>query len=242
MVQSAGIVVNRPLTERGGTRVLLLEDQALIRAGMRALIEASEPGAVVREAGSYDEAVACLEATSPDVAFLDIDLKSARTGLDVLAHIRARGLSTRTIVLSANGEAAFVLNALRMGASGYIVKDMDGDGLFRRALDTVFQGGVFLPADIFGREDATAAAAPASLDTIGVKGRALEVLYSICQGFSNQLIAEKMNLAESTVANDYNTRLFRQFRVASRAALIVEVARRGIIPPPPPSLGGNISG
>jgi two-component system nitrate/nitrite response regulator NarL len=209
---------------------------------MRALIEASEPGAVVSEARSYDEAVACLEATSPDVAFLGIDLKSARTGLDVLAHIRARGLSTRTIVLSANGEAAFVLNALRAGASGYIVKDMDGDGLFRRALDTVFQGGVFLPAGIFGREDATVAAAPASLETIGVKGRALEVLYYICQGFSNQLIAEKMNLAESTVANDYNTRLFRQFRVASRAALIVEVARRGIIPPPPPTRGGSTGG
>ncbi len=219
------------MTERGGTSVLLLEDQALIRAGMRALIQASEPGAVISEAGSYDEALMRLDAGAPDVAFLDIDLKAARTGLDVLIHIRASGLATRPIMLSANGETAVVINALRMGASGYIVKDMDGAGLFRRALDTVFQGGVFLPAGVFGRE---ASAEPTSLEAMGVKGRALEVLYYICQGLPNQLIAEKMNLAESTVANDYNTRLFRQFRVSSRAALIVEVSRRGIIPPPPP--------
>jgi two-component system nitrate/nitrite response regulator NarL len=240
MAQSAESVLNRPLTAHGGPSVLLLEDQALIRAGMRALIQASEPEAVISEAGSYDEAIECLETAPPDVAFLDIDLKSARSGLDILVHIRASGLSTRPIVLSANGETTVVLNALRMGACGYILKDMDGDGLFRRALDTVFQGGVFLPAGVFGGQDpSSASASPASLEAIGVRGRALEVLYYICQGFSNQLIAEKMNLAESTVANDYNTRLFRQFRVASRAALIVEVSRLGIIPPPPRAAAGN---
>ena len=228
------------MTERGGPCVLLLEDQALIRAGMRALIQACEPGARISEAASYDEALERLAAAPPDVAFLDIDLKSAHSGLDVLAHIRASGLSTRSIMLSANGDAAVVINALRMGASGYILKDMDGEGLFRRALDTVFQGGVFLPAGVLGREEASPApGAPVSLEIIGVKGRALEVLYYICQGLPNQLIAEKMNLAESTVANDYNTRLFRQFRVASRAALIVEVSRRGIIPPPPRVRAGS---
>ena len=72
----------------------------------------------------------------------------------------------------------------------------------------------------------------ADLAEIGVKGRALEALHYICQGYSNAVIAHKMGVAESTVANEYNSKLFKQFHVANRAGLIVEVARRGLIPSP----------
>ncbi len=209
----------------------------MVRAGMRALIQACETRARVEEARSYNEAVACLAAAQIDIAFLDIDLRDTRSGIDVLKHIRAGGLLTRVIMLSAQDDESIVLDCLRLGASGYILKDMDSDGLFRRALDTVFQGGVFLPAGVLGRSSPSAAsvtrAVATSMDEIGVKGRALEALYYICQGYSNSVIAHKMGVAESTVANEYNSRLFRRFHVASRASLIVEVARRGIIPPPP---------
>jgi two-component system nitrate/nitrite response regulator NarL len=217
--------------------VLVLEDQALVRAGMRALIEISEPSATVHEAASYDEAAACLAAHPIDIAFLDIDLKDDRSGIDILRHIRESGLSTRAVMLSAHAEEAVVMDCLRLGASGYILKDMDGDGLFRRAVDTVFQGGIFLPANITGAggisDRSTPADSLAAFDEIGVRGRPLEALYYICQGLSNQLIAYQMGVAESTVANDYNTRLFRQFRVTNRASLIVEVSRRGLSPPLP---------
>ncbi len=216
--------------------VLVLEDQALVRAGMRALIEISEPAAWVREAASYDEAVAALSAAPIAIAFLDIDLKAPRSGIDVLRHIRASGSSTRGVMLSAQSEEAVVMDCLRLGASGYIVKDMDGEGLFRRALDTVFRGQIFLPANITGgrvAEPPKSVDARSAFDALGVRGRALEVLYYMCQGLSNQLIAHRMGVAESTVANDYNTRLFRQFRVTNRASLIVELTRRGLTPPVP---------
>jgi two-component system nitrate/nitrite response regulator NarL len=217
--------------------VLLLEDQALVRAGMRALIEACEPRASVIEARSHDEAMACLTAAQMDIAFLDIDLKEAQSGIDVLRHIRAEGLKTRVIMLSARNDETTVLDCIRLGASGFILKDMNANGLFRRALDTVFQGGVFLPAAVFGRDGGATrdpdTARALTFDDIGVRGRALEALYYVCQGYSNAVIAHKMGVAESTIANEYNSRLFRQFRVANRASLIVEVARRGLIPPPP---------
>lgn len=218
-------------------QVLLLDDQALVRAGMRALIEMSEPRACVHEAASCEEALALLRSERVDVAFLDIALKGPRSGLDVLCHIREAGLSTRAIILSADAANATVVDCLRLGASGYIVKDMDGDGLFRQALDAVLRGEIFLPSEP-GRP-ARSARAPAvapvenSLAAMGVRGRAVEVLYYLCQGYSNQLIAHKMGVSERTVANDYNTRLFRQFRVTNRAALIVEVSRRGLAPPAP---------
>ncbi len=220
--------------------VLLLEDQALVRAGMRALIQMCEPRATIQEARSHDQALARLAAGPIDIAFLDIDLKEPLSGIDVLKHIRASELPTRVIMLSAQVEESVVLNCIRLGASGYIPKDMDANGVFRRALDTVFQGGVFLPAGILGRGGFSprpvTSAGPNSLAEIGVKGRALEALYYICQGFSNAVIAHKMGVAESTVANEYNSKLFKQFHVASRASLIVEVARRGIIVAPPDHL------
>lgn len=219
--------------------ILLLEDEVLTRGGMRALIQISEPRATISEAGSYDEALTRLDGGPIDIAFLDIDLKDHRskTGIDVLRHIRTAELSTRVIMLSKEDEESIVLNCLRLGASGYITKGTNSDGLFRRALDTVFQGGVFLPAGILGRRDSTprpsTAAEGASLDDIALKGRPLEALYYICQGYPNAVIAHRMGVAEGTVANEYNTKLFKLFRVANRASLIVEVARRGIIPPLP---------
>ena len=217
--------------------VLLLEDLALVRAGMRALIEISEPRAIVYEASYYEEALQRLADTPIDVAFLDVDLKAQKSGIDVLCHIRASNLKTRAIMLSGLSDEDLVMKCLRLGASGYIIKEAQSDGLFRTALDTIFEGGVFLPglpplAERPGSEESTIAA----LDQLGVRGRAVEVLYYICQGLPNQMIAFEMGLAESTVANDYNTRLFRQFRVTNRASLIVEVAKRGLALPVPRKL------
>jgi two-component system nitrate/nitrite response regulator NarL len=215
-------------------KVLLLDDHALVRAGMKALIEMTEPRAQVQEAASYEEALALLASEPADVAFLDIALKGPRSGLDVLRHIRETGLSTRAVILSADAANATVVDCLRLGASGYIVKDMDGDGLFRQALDAVLRGEIFLPSEPGRAVQAPAAeTAENSLEALGIRGRAVEALYYLCQGYSNQLIAHKMGVSERTIANDYNTRLFRQFRVTNRAALIVEVLRRGLAPPAP---------
>src|SRR4030095_4552263 len=129
-------------------RILLLEDQALVRAGMKALIQISEPLATIREAASYEEAVETIRNATFDLAFLDIDLKEEHTGLDFLRYIRSLDLDTRAIMLSGRVEKDLVMACIEAGASGYILKDMDSEGLFRRALDTVFQGNIFLPASV----------------------------------------------------------------------------------------------
>jgi two-component system nitrate/nitrite response regulator NarL len=224
-------MTDQPLT------ILLLEDQALVRAGMRALIQISEPHAHLLEAASYEEAVAQAEAASIDIAFLDIDLKGARSGLDFLHWLRTRELDTRAIMLSGRAEKDMVMACLNEGASGYIVKDMESDGLFRRALDTVFQGSIFLPASVIGRGGFSPAqpATPAQVspDTLGITGRALEVLYYVCQGLPNKSIARNMGIEEGTVRKDYLPKLFRIFKVVRRTELLIEVSRRGIAIPQP---------
>jgi two-component system, NarL family, nitrate/nitrite response regulator NarL len=217
--------------------ILILEDQALVRAGMRELIQISEPNAQIQEAASFDEAVARVEADRFDIAFLDIDLRHGRSGLDFLRWLRGRDLDIRAIMLSGRADKEIVIECLNEGASGYILKDMDSEGLFRRALDTVFQGSVFLPANVLGRGGFTPAPpsppAPVALEALGISGRALEALYYVCQGLPNKSIARNMGIEEGTVRKDYLPRLFRQFKVVRRTELLIEVSRRGIVIPPP---------
>ena len=223
--------------------ILLLEDQALVRAGMKALIQISEPLATIREASSYEGAVEAIKSTNFDIAFLDIDLKEQRTGLDFLRYMRALDLDTRAIMLSGRVEKETVMTCIEAGASGYILKDMESDGLFRKALDTVFQGNIFLPASVIGRGGFSPhglAPSRVSADSIGVTGRALEVLYYLCQGLPNKAIATRMGIEETTVRKDYVPKLFRLFRVTRRTELLVEISRRGIsIPTPSPTLSGR---
>ena len=220
--------------------ILLLEDQGLVRAGMHALIQISEPHARILEAASYEEAVTHAEAEPIDIAFLDIDLKDARSGLDFLRWLRMKELDTRAIMLSGRAEKEIVLACLNEGASGYILKDMESDGLFRRALDTVFQGSIFLPASVIGRGGFSPAqpAAPAAVspESLGITGRALEALYYVCQGLPNKTIARHMGIEEGTVRKDYLPKLFRIFKVVRRTELLIEVSRRGIVIPAPAPL------
>ena len=217
--------------------ILILEDQGLVRAGMRELIQISEPHARIQEASSYDEAVDRIEAGPIDIAFLDIDLKGDRSGLDFLRYIRGRELDTRAIMLSGRSDKEVVMECLQEGASGYILKDLESDGLFRRALDTILQGSIFLPASVIGRGGFSPARpsqpAPVSPESLGVSGRALEVLYWVCQGLPNKSIARHMGIEEGTVRKDYLPRLFRIFKVVRRTELLIEVSRRGILVPPP---------
>src|SRR3569623_2019078 len=89
--------------------ILLLEDQGLVRAGMRELIQISEPHARIVEAAGFDEAVARTEAEKIDIAFLDVDLKGGKSGRDFLRWLRSGERDTRAIMLSGRAEKELVL-------------------------------------------------------------------------------------------------------------------------------------
>ena len=218
--------------------ILVLEDQGLVRAGMRELIRIAQPDAHIEEAATYGDAIALLGTNRFDLAFLDFTLKSKKTGLDVVKYLRAHNLDTRAIMLSAHADREIVLECIQAGACGYIPKDMDHDGIFQRALDTVFQGGIFVPATAMTRAGVSTPPVPPlpciPAADLGVTGRCLEVLYYLCQGLPNKAIANKMQVEEGTIRKDYVPKLFRIFQVTRRTELLVEVSRRGVIVPPLP--------
>lgn len=213
-------------------KILILEDQGLVRAGMRELIHICEPDAQILESNSFEDAIQKMTEHHFDFAFLDYELKSTRTGIDVLKYIREQDLDTRAIMLSGHTGQDLVLSCLNAGACGFIFKDLDDNNIFRNAIDTVLNGGIFIPASVsgHGKFDGPNAGTHAdiSLDSLGVSGRLLEVLGYLCQGLPNKSIANKMNIEEGTIRKDYVPKLFRIFKVARRIELLIEVSRLGL--------------
>ncbi|PQO96480.1 DNA-binding response regulator [Massilia phosphatilytica] len=230
--------IGEHMSDAAQLTILVLEDQGLVRAGMRELIRIAQPDAHIEEAATYGDAITLLSTNRFDLAFLDFTLKSEKTGLDVVKYLREHNLDTRAIMLSAHADRELVLECIQAGACGYIPKDMDHDGIFRHALDTVFQGGIFVPVTAMARTGVHAPPVPPlpriPATALGVTGRCLEVLYYLCQGLPNKTIASKMQVEEGTIRKDYVPKLFRIFQVTRRTELLVEVSRRGIIVPPLP--------
>lgn len=215
------------------TKVLLVEDQQLVRAGIRTMLHIAEPRCLIVEAGSHDEAMLRLAEHEFEVVFLDIDLRADMSGLQTLAAIREAGLPIKVVMLSGRDDAATVMGCIASGASGFIAKGQGDESVFGRALATVFGGGVYLPASIVGIHRLGNAGAAAEL---GLTPRQCEVLYYVCQGLPNKAIANRLGISEGTVRRDYVSELLRFFKVARRTELIVEVSRRGITIPPPRGL------
>lgn len=222
------------------SRVLLVEDQGLVRAGMRTLLHIVEPQVQVIEAGSFEEAQRLIAQRSFDIVFLDIELRAAKSGLDLLQQIRQDDLPCKVIMLSGSEDRALILQCIASGASGYIVKGSGDESVFARALSTVFQDGVFLPDAVFG-PGGSGGALPVrpppppspSWAERGISPRMLEVLYYVCQGLPNKSIARLMDIGEGTVRKTYVSDLLRLFKVTRRTELMIEVSRLGLRIPRP---------
>jgi DNA-binding NarL/FixJ family response regulator len=186
-------------------RVLIADDQALIRSGLRAIIE-SEPGMeVVGEAGDGAEAVEAVRRLHPHVALIDVRMPH----LDGVAATRAllRGATpvpTRILILTTFHLDAYVTEALRAGASGFLLKDATGDQLVE-AVRVIASGEAILAPSVTRRlletmaEDSAAAAGDGQRIRDLLSAREVDVLLLVARGLSNAEIGAKLHLAETTV-------------------------------------------
>ena len=211
--------------------VLIVEDQALVSAGMRALLQKAAPHYRVHEESSSQGAIARLAAGSFQFVFIDIHLGSGASGLDVLRFVREREMPCHVIMLSGDDDLATVRACISQGASGYITKAAGDGSVFSAAIGAVLDNRVYLPASILERaprNDAAAGAYGRSAASLGLTPRQCEVLYYLCQGLPNKAIANRMGISEGTVRKGYVSELLRFFGVARRTELLIEVSRRGI--------------
>jgi two-component system nitrate/nitrite response regulator NarL len=212
-------------------RILLVDDHGLVRHGIRALLDVCAPELDVDEAGSFEEALQHLQSSEHSLSLVDLDLGSTKTGLDLLEAMHRLGRGLPAIVLSGHDNHETVMQCLDRGASGFITKAADDDGVFRQAIETVLAGQVYLPRATLSRNgpgSSFAAFGRKTPDPASLKPSLQRTLVYLHQGLTNKVIAERMHVSEYT-ARDYCSELYRIFGVAKRSQLMVELARRGIV-------------
>jgi two-component system, NarL family, response regulator LiaR len=185
-------------------RILLCEDQTLVRHGLRTILEL-EPGmAVVGEAADGEEAVALVERAAPDVVLLDLVMPRV-DGLEAIRRIRERAPATRILVLTSFADDHTVLPAVRAGAAGYLLKDVQPPEL-ADAIRTVHAGEALLAPTVatmlveqLAAEDDAGGGAAGDGPGHPLTPRELEVLAELARGRANKAIAFELGVSERTV-------------------------------------------
>jgi DNA-binding NarL/FixJ family response regulator len=211
-------------------RVLLVDDQRLMRDGMRTLLSLEPDLQVVGEAGDGQEAIAQALALKPDVILMDIRMPSMN-GVEATRMIRQALPESRVLILTTFDDDALVMDALLEGASGYLTKDLPAEEI-AAAVRKVQGGGVIMPPPIaakvvaeLSRRAAPAAAAPVDLGEL--TEREVEVLKLLGQGYSNREIAEKLFIAEGTAKNHVSA-VIEKLGLRDRTQAALWAVRHGV--------------
>ncbi len=215
-------------------RVVLAEDQPLVRAALDMVIADAEDVEVAGEAGDGTEAVRLVEELTPDVVVMDIRMPGM-DGIEATRLITARGGSTRVVVLTTFDEDEYVYGALRAGASGFLVKDMALDDILA-AVRIVAAGDALIAPGVTRRLIKECASRPAAaprrraarLD--GITDREREVLTLVGRGLSNTEIAAELSISVAT-AKTYMTRLLTKLDARDRVHLVILAYESGLVTP-----------
>jgi len=200
-----------------------VDDHAIVRQGLAALLAQEPDFSVCGEAGTYEEGLAALAEKAPDVVVLDLSLRD-RSGLEWIREARARGYPGRILVLSMHDEALYAEKVLRAGAQGYVMKDQAEDDLVA-ALRQVRAGKTYLSpaAEALLSGHAAAASDKEGRGIEALTTRESEMLYAIGGGLTTREIAEKFGLSGRTV-DVHRANIKRKLACSSFAEVLVKAA------------------
>ena len=210
-------------------RVLLADDHAVVRKGIREFLEEDSEIIVVAEASDGVEALRLVAEHAPAVAILDIQMPGA-TGIEVTRQIKARYPHVRVLILTAYDDDPYIFALLRAGADGYILKNADSDELVRAVKDTA-AGGKVLDPDIAAKVVAQMtsgkpAAARGQVEPL--TERELEILRLAGQGLTNRAIGLQLGISDRTVQG-HLANIYGKLQVGSRTEAVTKALRLGWI-------------
>lgn len=203
------------------TRVLVVEDHAVVRRGLCALLE-SAGFEVVADVGTGEEALA--GARDVDVLLLDLGLPDV-SGLEVLRRLPDEAPDARAVVLTMHGEEEYVMQALAAGADGYVLKTAEPEAV-TEAIERALRGEVYLDPTVAAPVIRRAAHAASSPDKL--TPREEEVLSLIARGLTNRQIAEQLFISVNTVET-HRRHLLEKLGARSRAELVAHAIERGLL-------------
>ncbi|MEM7200901.1 MAG: response regulator transcription factor [Planctomycetota bacterium] len=223
--------MNTPTPAPAGVTIFLIDDQTMIRAAFRALLEQTKGFAVVGDASDAREGIERVRELEPDVVILDITMPGL-SGLDAVAPLKRAAPRTRVLMASQHEGHQFVHDALHAGADGYLSKDSDPEEL-RMAIEAVLRGDSYLSPRVSGslakamqRAGGTAAAGAGPLDVLTPRER--EVFQLIALGKANKEIAAELELSLGTVKK-HRENLQRKLDCHSAAELARLAIREGLL-------------
>lgn len=201
-------------------KILLVDDHALFRAGLRLLLATIAPGAEILEAASVHEALqlARLHPALP-LALLDLALEDG-DGLEALATLKREAPEVAVVVVSASSDGATVRACLDAGAMSFIPKSLGAQTLMQ-AVQQVLAGRTYLPQELLGSSVPGASPAPA------LTPRQLDVLAGLCRGLPSKSIARELQISEYTV-KEHVSALFQALGVRNRTEAAIAATRLGL--------------
>ncbi|HLG60188.1 MAG TPA: response regulator transcription factor [Vicinamibacterales bacterium] len=211
-------------------RVVLVDDQTLVRQGIRSLLELAGDITIVAEASDGEDGVAVIGREQPDVVLLDVRMPK-KSGVDVLRALQSRGTLPPTILLTTFDDDEALLEGVKAGAKGYLLKDVSLERL-TEAIRTVVAGGTVIRPVVTERllrglehvlRDFEALSPPDPLTK-----REVEVLRLMAGGYSNREIAEALGTAEGTVKNHASS-ILSKLGVRDRTRAVLKALELGYI-------------
>ncbi|HWQ15366.1 MAG TPA: response regulator transcription factor [Roseiflexaceae bacterium] len=206
-------------------RVLVVDDHAIVRQGLRAIIRVTPGLELVGEAADGAEAVEQTLAGCPDLVLMDLVMPGV-DGVQAIAAIKRQAPSTRVLALTTFADAELVLGAVQAGADGYLLKDV-GVPELTRAIRAVYAGQPYLhPEATRHLIQATARPEPAAAR---LTQREQEVLVRVARGLTNRQIADELAISEKTVSVHVSN-LLSKLGLTSRTQAALYAARTGLVP------------
>ncbi|HUF39371.1 MAG TPA: response regulator transcription factor [Anaerolineales bacterium] len=207
-------------------RILLADDHAVVRAGIRQFIERAGDLQVIAEAGDGETAKRLITETSPDVAVLDIQMPAA-TGIEVTRWVRTHHPRTGVLILTAYDDDPYVLAVLQAGANGYVLKTAAPDEIVD-AVREVHAGKSALDAAIAHKLISRISDRPPASDYEALTHREAEVLTLAARGFTNKAIAVQLGISDRTVQG-HLAKVFIKLQAASRTEAVMRAVSLGWI-------------
>ncbi len=214
------------MTKRGSTRVLIVDDHAVVRAGLRMLLDAEEDIEPVGEAGNAREGIFEARSLKPDVILLDV-VMPGQSGLEVLPQLVHENPDAKVLVLSMQDDPQYVREAFAAGASGYVLKEA-ADAEVVSAIREVARGGRYVHPELGARLIAAEAEERRREAEDPLSEREREVLRLLALGHTNQEIAKMLYISVRT-AETHRAHIMQKLRLQTRAELVRYALEQGLL-------------
>jgi two-component system response regulator NreC len=207
-------------------KVVLVDDHAVVRSGLRLLLEKQEDIEVVGEAGNAKDAVFRARALKPDVILLDV-VMPGESGIEALPKLLKESPDTNVLVLSMQDDPSYVREAFAAGASGYVLKEAADEEVVS-AVREIADGGRYVHPALGARMVAAEAQERAAAEADPLSDREREVLRLLALGHTNQEIAERLYISVRT-AESHRAHIMQKLRLSTRAELVRYALSQGLL-------------